>query len=520
MLKNIQNTLLLRHPLLWNIKIVPALLIMLALHIIFFIWGYINGAVDFSYYNAMSYDDTPGIAASIAVVTAIFLTVIWLVFYFRNNAFKSFYPKSAWSLYKEWLYILLISIVNCAYIFSFYLGEDIRRRGYFNETEVARRLDVISMASLFAEGGFEENGVTTEERNGKLVRIERDSFNYFYNKRDYQLKSLINKRIEDFSYQSAEKDSLNELKVKRWLIEGKKDSVLRVMTDFQTIAKSHQGKSNITPEKWLSLIYNAPEFTQYITIGREDKYPYSQSENYEEYTDIVTPEPVQVKEKLDTLSFSVKYIDGIEYVYPKYYVPMRQMVDAYNVISQAWSSPEASDIALVITLCFGFGVSLLILSFRVTSGRSWLFAAISLGIAAMVTGILNVIYLTTRSYSETNSVFEDFSYFVLWLIITAALTAYFFSIKTHKGNSGIIVNILLWLYPFVLPFIGFIIAESLRRAAKFDELRKVRITPVSPFEDFVLHMPQYYIAACLLIFTFLMYPFLKSVRKWRGLPDA
>ena len=90
MLDKIQNNLLLTRPLLWNMRIVPVIAVTVALHIIFFITGYISGTIHFTDTSYWSYDSGSAVMVFFAITLAILVTVIWLVFYFRNNAYKSF----------------------------------------------------------------------------------------------------------------------------------------------------------------------------------------------------------------------------------------------------------------------------------------------------------------------------------------------------------------------------------------------------------------------------------------------
>src|SRR5687768_15379422 len=113
MFKKTQEYLLLHRPLLWNLKILPVTAIIAAIHAIFFFLGYWFGAVDFSESNEDFYFDwTEGFVMFTGVLISVLLMLIWLVFYLRNNAFKSFYPKKRASLYQEWLLIFVIATLN------------------------------------------------------------------------------------------------------------------------------------------------------------------------------------------------------------------------------------------------------------------------------------------------------------------------------------------------------------------------------------------------------------------------
>src|SRR5690606_17206851 len=103
MFKKIQNYLLIHHPLLWNIKIVPAFSVALLFHILFFLIGYVNDEINFSENSLYDYGLDTGIVVFFSILITLLFFVMWFFYYMRNNAFKAFYPVSNKSLYSEWL---------------------------------------------------------------------------------------------------------------------------------------------------------------------------------------------------------------------------------------------------------------------------------------------------------------------------------------------------------------------------------------------------------------------------------
>lgn len=505
MFQKIQNSLLLKHPLLWNIKIVPVLAATVFFHIIFFIIGYVDGAIDFTTIERWDYSSTPALVTFFAVLLAILLFIVWMVFYFRNNAYKSFYPQRSSSLYKEWLLILLVCLFNCTYSASYLYAKDLRARNYFSEEEFSRRIDIISMASLFADGGFREDG--REYVDDETGWIQKDSFEF--NNRQYHLESLLNKTITNFSYQGRIKDSLNEVRVKMWLAENRKDSVLWVMNEFDKISKSHNLKSNITPKQWFDKIYNYPEFTDYITVGRVENYEEGSTDHYS-YNEYETEVVVAADDEteLDTASFYVKTIKGQRHIFSRYHVPLSQLDKSYSKISSSWYSPDIDFESLSFYLYFSLCLSLAIFSFRVTSGRNWLIALISLGVLAMLTGIMSV------------AIYSGLLYPISWFVIIICLFIYFISkyiIKTEKSISGIVLNGVLWLMPWLLPILYVIILDIVKDINHPDGYNSSIPTP---FEDWLeaYGMVMMYVNAAL--YVVYMYFFTGVIKKWKGIAEA
>lgn len=537
MFKNIQHTLLLRYPLLWNTRIVPLAAVGLALNIIFFIWGYNYGAVDFGPFNTSYYiDSTPAIVIMLSVVLALFTLILWLVFYLRNNAFKSFYPQKGRTLYKEWLIILLACMINCSYSLCFLYGQDVRGRGYFSEEEFSHRIDIISMASLFADGGIEDNGDYTEWINDKPVHKHRNYTTYRGKK--YPLNSLLNKETGDFTYQRGGRDSINEARVKGWLVENRKDSVLWLMKEFDKIVQSHAAKTNVTPEKWLELTYDYPAFSKHITVGRVEYYEMHEemraadSEGYVYEGTVVDPVYVDsvyqddYTKQIDTLSNNIKVVDSITYIYPKYVVPLRQLEHAYADISESYTNTEINAGILLAYFVTASGFSMLLFSFRVTSGRAWLIALVAFGLAALITSYLNFGLLGDIMriyYYEFN---EGVSFFIAWLVILLVLFLYFYRKKNGKGNSDIILNLLLWLSPCVLPALIFISQEIVseftwkKHTGKFDNYWEAREKYQSAYEAFIDNNPTLIAVFCIVAFIVFMYFFTNAIKKWKGIAES
>jgi hypothetical protein len=517
MFKKIQNYLLLRHPLLWNIKFVPMLCATLLINLIFFIIGYCKGAIDFTEYDShWRYDDTKFVIVFLGIVVSLLTLIIWLVYYFRNNAYKSYYQKSNVSLYKEWLLILMLCLLNCCYSPMFSYAHDLRARNYFTEDEFARRIEVIAKASIFVEGTFDP----VEYENNDVRRPKKTKL---FNGREYSLTSLINKNTTSYSYFDREKDSANAAGVKLWLVHNEKDSVYHLMKEFYAIAKEHKLKANITPEQWVNLIYNYPEFTDYFIIG-ENEYDAITLDNLKdihidsrEVAEGENQDNIAVTTTYDKKSNIVKIKNGMKQLHPRYYVPFDRLDDSYGKISDAWDNPSMQSEGWLFVLYAGLALSLAIFSFRVTSGREWLIALVGGGVVAIVTGII-----TAFTISFGRIVAGEILYFTIWLAILLILLGYFISIytkKTAKGFSGIALNVLLWLLPAVLPVVYAIILYIIDINIEYDK-NHVRLYPETALEFWMENNIELSTFINVLITLIYMYFFTAAIKKWKGIAEA
>lgn len=442
MFKKTQKYLLLNHPLLWNTKMAPASFILLTFHLIFFVIGYINGTIDFSD-TSQNYNSNDDVVIGFSMLISILSVIVWIVYYFKNNAFKSYYPKSNFALLKEWLLILLICFLATSFSMSYSLGKNLKIRGYYTENEARKRCETLSKASIFYGESYDNDPEIDSMINDTMRTVRLDYM--VFNKKKYPLESLINKDIENYSFFDSTWDSLTKVKVKNWLVNNQVDSVKAVMKNYFAIVREHQLKSNIDENKWFTLTYNPPTFDQKRVIAEHERDFYNDGNyNYEhDYAEPATAEYIEQESKeLDSVNEYIKYIGNDKYVYYKSYVPASQLEFNYEKISYSHTNTLIpSELALGIWY-FAMAFSILLFSFKVTSGRNWLIALVSLGVLNIVLGILSAV---------SNS---EYYYFIGLLLITLFAFGYLIFVvirKTKKGISGITLNALLWLTPAVIP---------------------------------------------------------------------
>jgi NADH:ubiquinone oxidoreductase subunit 6 (subunit J) len=508
MFKNFNHKFVYKYPLIWNTKIVPLLLISILIHLLFFILGYQNAIVTsiqlHSYYNQESNATTINL---FAVLISVLIFIIWCVLYFRNNGFKAFYPKTNHSLFKEWILILLFCIVNFSYVLSSIFGANLQTRSIMPQKLALERCETISKAEMFLHGSFKEDSFTNEKVNGKFVRIERDSFPF--EEKNYTLNSLMNKNIESFPFFDEKQDSLTRLQVQRWMKADNKNEILTIFKNYLAIANEHRLKSNISAEKWMDLIYDYPEFTNYKVIGNseyelENDYGYYQEYSAKTTQNILLP---------DSASTSIKNVNGQSYIYSKYYVSDNVLSAYYKAVATSWQNPLLGMEFIMVLLYLSFGFSLLIFSFKVTSARNWLIALVALGVTGIIFGV--------------GTLLLDFSmaFPILYLLYHLAICVYLAIIYTKKRGkrlSGIALNQILWLIPGSLPVLYTVAMDIAKSTSGYDN--RYDGTTRKPIEQFP-KIDWFDDNAGLLAFVnlilivFVLFILSRVIKKWRGIPE-
>lgn len=501
MFKNIQKSLLIKHPLLWNTKIVPLFSIMFIVHIIFFVVGFFDGGIDFSEIeNPFGFSFDKQVVIFFAILASILSMIIWLVFYFKNNSFKSLYPKSRFSLYKEWLIQLFASLLICGFTTSYFYGKDVRGRSYFSEEEAIRRTDIIRSASLFTRSSFENDEYIMMDSANIKKSVHQDFV--VFNGKKYSLNSLMNKDIQTFQFFSPENDSLKKVKLKMFLAQNQKDSVREVLRKFMSLSKEHLLKANIDEEKWLELVYFYPDFEQTNIIGNSEQ-EYGNDFNYG---------ISEAEQSKDSLNQYWKIIDNTEVTFNKHYVPMKQMQFAYEKVTNSYRSPNIDSDSLLVLLYFAFGCSVLIFSFRVTSGRNWLISLVGIGILNMVFGLFTVVFGFGVTYQSLIQ--------LLYIIIVT----YFLVVirrNTEKGASGIVLNGILWLTPAFIPILYGVILDIMKVSSGYYETlnydQQQKTFPTINFLERNFDSMMY----LNVIFIFLAMLFLSvKIKRWKGIAEG
>lgn len=511
MFKNIQKQLLLKHPLVWNLKIIPLATIALFVHIIFIILGYFNGELDFKENeNNYSSDASDITIIFFAVLISILAIILWCVSYFKNNGLKSFYPKTNFSLFKEWGMLFIGFFLLSSFLVSYYYGKEVRVRDYYSLEEAQKRCKTLSQGSFFVDGSYSNNYYDGEEAAQAVavdtapVAVENvtDSLvpdktkDYFiYKGKKYSYNSLMNKNLNSYSFFDFEKDSIHKEEVKTLLANNDKEAIHTILKNYLAIANEHKLKSSIDANKWLNLIYDYPTFNKYKTIGSEEKdYYYNNNDGT----------------IIDTTECYIAFEKNEQYKYYKFYVPEKALKYNYEKIADAYCKPDVDLDTLLLISYIALGLSLLLLSFRVTSGKNWLIALVSLGVLNILIGILSAI-----SSSE---------YVYLTVVLSLIIGCFIYllvKIKQNqgKGITGVTNNILLWTLPSFGPIVYYFVLEISKAVSGYNDYayagRAIAFPKIEWLKD-----SGYALMFINVLFVILMLLFLsKKLKQWRGIAE-
>lgn len=518
MFKNIQKKLLLQYPLLWNTKFIPMLIIGVLFQILFFGLGYVDGTIDFS---GKSRIDIIAYCMLIGVLASVIIMILWLVAYFKNNALKSFYSKSKYSLFFEWFQIFTICFLLATFFIPFKVGKQLHQKSYYSLEETTKRCKTISTADIFIDGSFASTEIDSLASGlidslGNIIEINEgyemapsvagsaatavENIEYgveatqemifknhiIFNNRKYDEYSLLNRNVFEFSVISSEQKLINKIQINNWLVTKNEVEVKRLMTDYLNIVREHNLATNLNLNKWFEITYTAPDFKDYLRIQ-----PYLKEYEASTYNNYTTE----------------RASDYNPDNYSKYYVQQDILKDKYDTVSDAHTDVFIERELLLGFLYGALGLSLLIFSFRVTSGKSWLIAIVVVGIINLIFGIFSAIFSSSVLY------------FYQILATILIFISYFFFIYFKQKSlklSRIALNLVLWSFTTVVPIVYMLLVDHLRPDYYINGDYDYYEVPVYDWlRDHQLDIISLNFLLSVVILFFLS----KVIRNWKGIAE-
>ena len=516
MFKDIQKKLLLKYPLLWNTKFVPMIAIGILIHIIFFGIGYIDGTIDFSNKNNLDIEAT---SIMFGVLVVIIIIILWLVNYFKNNSLKSFYSKSKYSLFYEWLQIFVISVLLITFYLPFSVGKQLHQKSYYSLEETTNRCKTIATADIFIDGSFADTEIDSlasgliDSLGNKIVSNQNIEYNnsteysneaaidtvadmavaykykdhIIFNGKKYNEFSLLNRNTFEFTVISREQDSLNKIQAQNWLHQNNQVEVKKLMDNYLSLIREHNLATNLTLNKWFEIVYKAPEFDEFLYIQ-----PYLR-----EY---------ETDNSYNSYDYATK-VGNRERKYSKYFVQQDVLKDKYDTVSEAHTD-SFFNIEMILAFMYGaLGLSLVLFSFRVTTGKTWLIALVS-------SGVINIVYGIFTAIAGVGNIY---AYLILFTIL--GIIFYFFLIYFNKKNlqlSRIALNLFLWSFAGIVPIIYFLTMEANKPDYYAYNQYKYYESPLYTwFKEHVIHMFTLNFILAILLLFFLS----KVIRNWKGIAE-
>jgi len=206
-INKINQYLLERYPNIWNTRIVWMLLLGIAVHLIFFIIGFVSHASPSTLQHTGAVNDylSSGLIF-VHIIISVLMIVGWLVYMFKNNAFKGFYPSFGKKLFFEFLQYFIIIFVSTTFYFSYMSGFKLFINYKYDDEKMAKNIDIINRTNPFLSQEIEL--YTLEQRKypkefsnlyceTSINKIDKNQKYFVYHDRVYQFCSIYKKEVTE-----------------------------------------------------------------------------------------------------------------------------------------------------------------------------------------------------------------------------------------------------------------------------------------------------------------------------------
>jgi hypothetical protein len=274
MLKKLNQYLLTHHPLLWNTRVLHVLAANALIHLLFFAAGYASLSAGTAMYRYSYYAYEPGIIM-FSVLCSFVVLILWLVFYLRNNAFKSFYTIGKNHLVKEMLIVLVILFTSIIFFESYHAGTRAKGRSITGSSLLVKEVNTVNLAMAFmpfSKSDYfilntcekNENGTTIVNRYDnfdtltKIMAAIPDSASDEFNEYNYRTDSIEKAKraalrkpgaisylhyCRQFIMPDDSTGIMDNARLKatinRWIKNGRKDSIKNILTECFAVCKKY-----------------------------------------------------------------------------------------------------------------------------------------------------------------------------------------------------------------------------------------------------------------------------------------
>ena len=531
MFKKINQTLITKYPLIWNLKFIWILLTILVFNLIAFINGFLFFTKKSQLQESGLYEVffNSGIIIYYVLIGVI-ICVIWLYFYIKNNRFKSNYPTSRNYLFKEFLAVFFIIFLMFYVPNSFKTGLKFRVSNYMSEEQYLKDIDIINRTQGFtlrSEFGYDnysrnlpvlafDSLVSEKETRELYEKNEReylrenphDSYNpflepYFRNPefetllRDYFPERFSYSKINfNQTYQPLKKNNSSTNQLYEEAAYPDVAAVDSVAIGIDSASYASPVNASEKPQTYFNLAslynysvlaFNNPkdstlnhQFYDEQWIALLQKNDRKAIENLlNSYTDLL---------KKQEIGYQFKHKNWIDYLpqYPYYFIDSNLNYKEINYKKQDYINQSSlnrvyENIELAkysstwleliqYYLLIALIITVLIITFRFSSFKVWLISLIGAGILAILGSVFGISINASIGYTQ----FTPYIILFVFYIVFIAITLIGLRSKKYKILTGVNLN---WFVATNV-FIGIVMLSfytDLRAEMLYDSTSKISI---------------------------------------------
>jgi len=436
MIKKINQYLLTHKPLLWNTRIIWILTINFILHLLFFISGLVSITAT-QIIDQSSLRSVGGASLyTFSVLCSLLVIIIWLIYFLKNNAFKSFYRINKWYLLKEFVLIFVILFTTITYFESYNYGVKQRAKSITNVAGFEREVNTVNHAMAYIPTNrdvyFILNNCTEKQKNQRshsynvpvdtaiLIHSDIRTLEALRRPDAFSYKNYCELMFPSFSYDkidSAEKfNNINN----KWIEKHQADSIRQLLQSFIGICQKYDISQNLNIDSLSNSVFATPYYNVSPLIPTQEFY----TDNY-----------------------------GVAH-HNKYFIETYDLNRVYDFLYECLPNQSSNEEQRNILTTLGYtalSLAILLLCYRRFSRKVFLISLVGTIVWAILIGL----FMAASSDTETS-----FAVLCLLLCLVFWIIAWInFRSKALKTATGALFNWHLYLTPFFTMFILMIIDD-------------------------------------------------------------
>ncbi len=577
----INQYLLEKYPIIWNTKLLWMLSVSLILHILFFILGFtsLTNPKILQEYNAESIFFENG-TIFISIIISALLLVIWLIYFFKNNAFKSFYPTNRAKIFKQYLCILTIVFSST----TFFISHSIGLKSYICKTypkeSIDKEINASNTAAIFFSNAIEtytinkkrypkpfsslycETYLGSERDSVSFSKFQKDTVSPYLKFLDYKYRFYTLKQketsLKDDIYNDEHIGAVFHKTLDSTRVYYYKDSIIDVSKYVKNSKPSYYNYSQIyylsEENKIIDNInydnYNE-KFNNNNTIWNKHAHDILTRNNEKEIQKILS-EFLEVCDRYE-VAYNINPDKWFQLIYHPDNFELKSLIRS-EPKSTLMYAPETPESALTnfyeehITdyyikksalhnvfenieaikastthlesihffLWFSFFIAALIFMFKISGLKPLLFSIISSGILIILISLLTVSYSYISGLSNNSE-----TYFISYLTLILASIIFsvpiFFSKKIKKLIVAICLNISIM--GFILYILLIITTISMHQSDSCKNSYSLNLFNEDCF-TLINSLGIYWSYVLFFLNLIFIYLYSKVIKNWTSLPEA
>ncbi|MBI1222037.1 MAG: hypothetical protein GC180_05485 [Bacteroidetes bacterium] len=435
-MKKLNQYLLTHFPLIWNLRLIYVLPAVLIIHSGFYLAGYLKPVLLVDLKMDRVFEIYPQIMFSVLVTSV--LLILWLLFFLRNNPFKSFYPIKKGRTFMEFILCTLVFFSSSTFFLTYQQGLYDNVKRMTREVDLEQEVNKANQAMMFIPTEnysyrienccdsieARKAHMDSVRRAGGIFESENSSDGVIEEVAEYpgSQNTVSSIPLSFLYYCGTEFHNGNEKQIltarqisdrgKSWILNGQRDSLMRCFQEFDQLLKTYDIERNIDYQDQVNRVFK--EGAEVDTFfDKYDEYYYVGGENIK-----------QAYLQVFALHTALDRITEVRIGFWHY---------GY----------------LMVMLYYSLSMAVLLLSFRLVKLRLWFTALVSFG-------VMCIVYILLVSTARMKDAGNYILYFSLFALI-AGLTIYWILNSKNKRLSAVGLLWFIWNLPSLVPLIyGFL----------------------------------------------------------------